>query len=322
MIKKILLNFLIVSISFLLTFFLCEILLRAKHSLFYDYDIEQWRYAKKLKIKNANSKIGHTHIASKKAKLQGVEIKINKYGQRDIEYNNTDLKKFDRSFLFIGSSIVLGWGVESNDTFISRLNYLSKVQNKNWLFINGGIGNYNTERYINNYFENWQNLEFTDIVIHYFVNDSEVINQDNSNFFTRNFQTAVILWKYLNSLQSEYSIENLAEYYEKKYDENYIGYQKTLSELKRFSDFCKTRQINCHLVMMPDIHQLNPYKLKFINNIMKNNSKNLNFNYYDLLEDLEFVTSSKLLWNDYNDPHPNILAHKIISENLMNFFIK
>ena len=208
MIKKILLNSLIVSLSFLFTFFLCETLLRIKHSLFYDYDIEQWRYAKKLKIKNANSKIGHTHIVSKKAKLQGVEIKINKYGQRDIEYNNTDLKKFDRSFLFIGSSIALGWGVESDNTFINRLNYLSKSQNKNWLFINGGIGNYNTERYINNYFENWQNLKFTDVVIHYFVNDSEVINQDNSNFFTRNFQTAVILWKYLNSLKSELIISS------------------------------------------------------------------------------------------------------------------
>ena len=157
MIKKIFINFLIVSFSFLFTFFLCEILLRAKHTLFYDYDIEQWRYAKKLKIKHLNTKIGHTHIVSKKAKLQGVTIKINKYGQRDREYTNEDLKKFDRSFLFIGSSITLGWGVESNDTFISKLNVLSKAQNKNWLFINGGIGNYNTERYVNNYFENWQN---------------------------------------------------------------------------------------------------------------------------------------------------------------------
>jgi hypothetical protein len=322
MIKKIFINFLIIIFSFLATFSLCEILLRAKHTLFYDYDIEQWKYAKTLKTKDYNPKIGHTHIASKKAKLQGVEIKINKYGQRDREYNNNVLKNYDRSFLFIGSSIALGWGVESSDTFISRLNELSKAQNKNWIFINGGIGNYNTERYINNYFENWKNFEFTDLVIHYFVNDSEVINQDNSNFFTRNFQTAVIIWKYLNSLKSEYSVENLTEYYEKKYDNNYIGYQNTLSELERLGIFCSKKKINCHLVMMPDIHQLNPYELKFINNKIKKNSENLNFKYHDLLEDLEIISPSKLLWNDFNDPHPNIFAHKIISESLINFFIK
>ena len=38
---------------------------------------------------------------------------------------------------------------------------------------------YNTERYINNYFENWSKLQFTDIVVHFFVNDTEIINQDN-----------------------------------------------------------------------------------------------------------------------------------------------
>ena len=158
--------------------------------------------------------------------------------------------------------------------------------------------------------------------MHYFVNDSEVINQDNSNFFTRNFQTAVIIWKYINSLKSEYSIENITEYYRKKYDNNYIGYQNTLLELKRLSNFCSKKKINCHLVMMPDIHQLNPYELKFINNKIKKNSENFNFKYHDLLKDLEIISPSKLLWNDYKDPHPNIFAHKIISESLINFFIK
>ena len=58
--------------------------------------------------------------------------------------------------------------------------------------------------------------ENSSIVVHFFVNDTEIINQDNSNFITRNFQTGVILWKYLNSLKSEYNIEKLSDYYKKK----------------------------------------------------------------------------------------------------------
>jgi len=322
MFKKISINLSIIVFSFLFTLFICEILLRVKHSISYDYDVEQWKYAKLLKIKHPNPKISHIHLKETSAILQGVEININKFGQRDIDYNNYDLKKYDRSFLFIGSSIALGWGVESEKTFISRLNKLALKNGKNRIYINGGIGNYNTERYINNYFENWKDLKFTDIVVHFFVNDTEIINQDNSNFITRRFQTGVILWKYINSLKSEYSVENLSNYYQNKYDDDFKGFKIALKELRKLSNHCIEKKINCHLILMPDIHQLNPYKLNFINNKMKKISKELDFNYHDLLNVLENTKPSKLLWNEYNDPHPNILAHELISEDLDNFFVE
>ena len=55
---------------------------------------------------------------------------------------------------------------------------------------------------------------------------------------------------------------------------------------------------------------------------MEKISKELNYNYYDLLSDLEVVKPSKKLWNNYNDPHPNVMAHDIISQSLDKFFTK
>ena len=55
--------------------------------------------------------------------------------------------------MVLGSSIALGWGVDNDKTFVNFLNKESKKNNKDWIFINGGVGNYNTERYINNYLE-------------------------------------------------------------------------------------------------------------------------------------------------------------------------
>ena len=46
--------------------------------------------------------------------------------------------------------MALGWG-EQDKTFTSELKNIKK-NNKN-CFCNGGIGNYNTERYVNNYLE-------------------------------------------------------------------------------------------------------------------------------------------------------------------------
>ena len=63
----------------------------------------------------------------------------------------------------------MGWGIEHDKVFSNRLNKKSLQNNKKWIFINGGVGNYNTQRYVNNYFENWKELEFTDIIIHFFV---------------------------------------------------------------------------------------------------------------------------------------------------------
>ena len=93
--------------------------------------------AQQVEIDNIN----RIHVKNKSSVLQKVEIKTNSYGQRDINYDNNYLNKFDKSFLIIGSSIPLGWGVEKEKTFAHLLNIESKIKGKKWIFINGGVGN-------------------------------------------------------------------------------------------------------------------------------------------------------------------------------------
>ena len=51
LIKNIIINFFFIIISVLITLIFCESVLRFKHSIIPNYDIEMWKYAKKLKIK-------------------------------------------------------------------------------------------------------------------------------------------------------------------------------------------------------------------------------------------------------------------------------
>ena len=90
-----------------------------------------WKYAKELKTQSSNKLIGHIHLKNKSANLQNVLIKINQFGQRDVNYDNEKLNNYDRRFLIIGSSITLGWGVENENTFSSKLNEFSKKDKKN-----------------------------------------------------------------------------------------------------------------------------------------------------------------------------------------------
>ncbi len=320
-IKKLLRSTLIVSISLLVGLLICETILRIKHKFIINYDIEMWKYAKELKTKVKNKKINHIHIKNKSAILQNTEIKINKYGQRDIDYDNSTLSNFDRSFLIIGSSVAMGWGVESEKVFSNKLNKKSKKNNKNWIFINGGVGNYNTERYVNNYFENWKELEFTDIIIHFFVNDTEIIRPAKVSFFTNHFHLGVIVWKLLNSYVSAFNPEKVEKYYLDRYEENYEGFIIAKKELLKLSEHCKKNSINCHIILMPDIHKLNPYKLNFINQKMQKTATELEFQFHDLLSIFEGKDEKKV-WNKYGDPHPNDYANSLMSENIFLYLNK
>ena len=295
--------------------FFCEVLLRVKHSIIPNYDIEMWKYAKQLNVKIDNENIGHVLKKNKKGVFQKIEIKTNNFGQRDINYDKQYLKEFDKSFLIIGSSIPLGWGVEKKKTFSHLLNEYSIKDKKKWIFINGGTGNYNTNRYVNNYLENWSHLEFNNIIIMYFVNDSEILQNNESNFFIKNTHLGVFLWKFYNSLNSSLKVENIENYYKGIYKKDYPGFIKTKQQLKRINIHCIKKKIKCTLVNMPDIHQLNPYRLNFINKKIEDFTREINLKYIDLLPEFKNIDEKKV-WNKYQDPHPNEFAHEIIAKKI------
>lgn len=319
--KNFIINCFFIFLSIISTLIICEIALRIKHSIVPSYDIEMWKYAKQLKQKNFDSKIGHTHIKNKAAILQDVEIDINNFGQRDIYLDNTILQKYEKRFLILGSSIALGWGVSSDKTFTNILNNISKSNDKNWLFVNGGIGNYNTERYVNNYFKNWKQLDFTDIVVHFFVNDTELIIPNKTNIFTRHTHLGVVTWRLFNSYNASLKEENISQYYKKKYNDNYLGFKIAKTELTNLKKHCDLNNINCTVVLMPDIHKLKPYNLAFINHKISVLAKELNMPYLDLLPAFKNIEKNSL-WNKYQDPHPNSYGHKIIAEEIYNFITK
>ena len=114
-----------IVISILFALMICETLLRIKHQIIINYDIEMWKYAKELKTKSENPKINHIHKKNSSAILQKVQISTNNYGQRDKNFSIKDLKEYERSFIILGSSVALGWGVEQDKTFTSFLNQIS-----------------------------------------------------------------------------------------------------------------------------------------------------------------------------------------------------
>ena len=318
--KNLILNFFIVFISVIFSLLAFEGFLRIKDSIDTSYDIEMWKYSKLLKIKSTNPLIGHVHKKNSSAILQKIQIRTNNLGIRGEDIYLDDLTESE-VLLFLGSSVLLGWGVEEDLIYTSLIEKDLTSKNQRIKVINAGIGNYNAERYIENYFENLAFLNPYRIVVNYFVNDSENLKINEGNFFTRNFHFAVMIWKYISSLNTEFAVNSIENYYEDQYKEDFIGFIKMKNALKKLSIHCEEKKIHCSLLMIPDIHQLNPYKLNFIHEKMEDLSSEFGFEFLNLLDNFE-GENQEVFWNDFNDPHPNQEGHKRIAEAFIEFFLK
>src|SRR5712671_2323802 len=144
-----------------------ELILRVKNSSMRTYDIEMWRYAKELKVRSSDPHLDFEHVRSKSAVLQNVTIRLNEWGLRGAAVPPPSPR--GRRVLVLGGSIALGWGVAEDDTVEARLQQRLRAAGQDAVVLNGGVGNYNAERYVSRFFKDLTGLHPTDIVVLYFL---------------------------------------------------------------------------------------------------------------------------------------------------------
>ena len=263
-----------------------EGIIRIINSDMKNYDIEMWRYSNELKIQDPI--LGHNHLKNKSSILQGVEIKLNSEGMRSDEFDINDKK-----ILFLGSSISLGWGVEQKDSYPEIIQTKLLNDSTNYKVLNGSIGNYNTFRYVNNFFSNQTHIDPNVIVINYFINDAEKLPINSSNWLIKNsqlFATLTITYKKLFSKSGF----DLKQYYNDLYKNDNQSFLEMKKSLNKLSEYSKQRNISVLLTVIPDIHFLEDYPFETIHKKMKSISEELGFKFHDLLPSLQGIPFNEL----------------------------
>lgn len=294
----------ILSISLLMG----EGLLILKNRNMKNYDIEMWRYAKTIKKRSENPVLGHEHVPNKSAILQSVEIRTNNFGLRGPDIDRQSPKK--RRILFLGSSATLGWGVPESETLTA---FISEKLGDNIEVLNAGIGNYNTVRYVELFITKLAVLNPTDIVVQYFINDTEVLSAEGKNWFLQNSQFAVTLWQIIHRVFNKNSEATMLEYYRGLYKPDAVGYQAMLKSLDRLQAYTDSKGIRVYFLLTPDLYNPSDYKYSFIHRIVKKEALKRGFIYTDLLPAFEGVKDASSLWAMPNDPHPNGVAQKMMA---------
>ena len=298
---------LIVTVSIMLL--IAEGIVVLKNRDMKNYDVEMWRYAKYIKMRSDDPMMGHEHRPNQKGVFQSVEIRTNNFGLRGPDIVMNSSKK--RRILFLGSSCTLGWGVPESETITA---ILQEKLGDDTEVLNAGIGNYNTVRYVELFLKKLYILNPTDVVVQYFINDTEVLEAAGGNWFLRNSQFAVMLWHVLNNVLQQNTEKDIVEYYRGLYQPNAAGFKEMKKALDRLKEYTDPRGIRVYFLMTPDFYNISDYKYNFIHEIMRKEAVERGFLYLDLLPAFTNVKNSRSLWVMEKDPHPNGAVQRIMAD--------
>lgn len=317
MLKRIVFSTVLFLASTAIALGLAEAVLRIKNSSMKNYDIEMWKYAKELKTPSADPRLGHEHIKQAKAHLQSVDIRLNEWGLR----GGPVAASPSRRILFLGGSITLGWGVKEEDTVSARVQQLLRPQDPGVEVLNGGVGNYNSERYVERFFTSLKELNPTDIVVQYFVRDAEKLDAGSGNALLRNSQLAVTLWIAVNRLTNKAGEASLVKHYADVYRQDQPGFVEMKASLRRLADYAKAHDIRIFLAMTPDVHNLKKYELGFIHETIKRIAEEDGYRYLDLLGAFGALSPEEI-WAMPGDPHPNALGHDLMAKAIAPVLVR
>jgi GDSL-like Lipase/Acylhydrolase family len=291
-----------------------EAVLRVKNSSMKTYDIEMWRYAKELKVKSDDPHLDFDHVKSASAVLQSVTIRLNDWGLRNGAVE--PVAAGGRRILFLGGSIALGWGVPEESTVEARLEQALRGAGQHVQVLNGGVGNYNAERYVSRFFKELSGLNPTDIVVHYFLRDAEDLEPGNGNVLLRHSELAVTMWIAYHRLFDRAGEQSLVDHYRAVYAPNAPGFAQMQVRLKELADYATARRVRLYLAMTPDVHNLVDYKFGFVHDTMRQIAQADGYTYVDLLPAMQGRPPEELFAMP-GDPHPNALGHQLMADAIL-----
>jgi len=299
-------------LSTILSFFIVEGALRLKNLSMKNYEIEMWKYSMTLKTPSPDPRLGHEHLKNKEAILQSTLIRLNNRGLRG---GPVETKPGGRRIIFLGGSITLGWGVPEEATISSRIAEYFRNDGHLVETLNAGTGNYNAERYVELFLTRLTDLEPTDIVVHYFIRDAEVLEAGGGNALLRNSQAAVTVWSLIHRYFDPTGMDTLENHYRKVYEPGAPGLAVMQSSLTRLAEYAKGKGIRLYLAMTPDVHNLVNYKFGYIHQLVGEFAKSQGYVYVDLFPAFQGITPEKI-WAMPGDPHPNALGHELMAKAL------
>ncbi|SEP48256.1 GDSL-like Lipase/Acylhydrolase family [Rhodospirillales bacterium URHD0017] len=302
---KVALNLLLILVASLLCLFAAEGLTRLVLDDGMLYELEMWKYAREVKMRDPRPDLGHRHRPQAEARLMNVDVRTDSRGLRGPEIADTPANGTAR-IAFVGDSITMGWGVAEKETFAHQvIEGLAKAGRKVDGF-NLGVGNYNTLQELTLFREVGAPLKPDIIVLAYFINDAEPMPSYTDNGWLTEHSAAWVVADYrFDSLFRRFGeAPDWKHYYRDLYEPKAAGWLQTQKALGQFAT--TARELGARIIVfnIPELRELRPYPFADITAKVRAVVEKDGMPFVDLLPTVETLEPASL-WVTVPDPHPN-----------------
>jgi len=269
------------------------------------YELEMWKYAREVKIRDLRPDVGHRHRPNADAQLMGVHVRTNAYGMRSGDIAEKAAPGVAR-IAFVGDSIAMGWGVAEQETFAHQVIAALQASGRKVDGYNLGVGNYNTTQELALFRDTGARLKPDIVVLCYFINDAEPMPKYADNDWLDEHSAAWVVFRYrIDSLFRQFGeAPDWKHYYRALYEPNAEGWKQTRAALSGFAE--SARKLGAELIVfnIPELRELKPYPFGDVTAKVRQVVEKHHVPFVDLLPSVETLDPASL-WVTVPDPHPN-----------------
>ncbi|HYD06949.1 MAG TPA: SGNH/GDSL hydrolase family protein [Reyranella sp.] len=299
----------------------CGLFLEAMTRLFVDdgltYELEMWKYATDVKVRDFNPAQGHKHGANRNASLMSVPVRTNEQGFRGPPLAPTPAPGVAR-IAFVGDSTTMGWGVAEQETFAHQVIARLQAQGRKVDGFNEGVGNWNTTQELTHFREVGARMKPDIVVLTYFINDAEPIPTYPKESWLDLHSAAWIVLNYrIDSLIRTFGPRpDWKQYYRNLYNDDAAGWQQTRKAIAGFAEAAKGAGAKIIVFHLPELRELKPYPFQDVTDKVRKVVEASGMRFVDLLPTVETLDPASL-WVTVPDPHPNGKADTAFTDGML-----
>lgn len=281
------------------------------------YELEMWKYARQIKVRDYRQDIGHRHRPDAEAPLMGVVVRTNSFGFRGGAIPEKAAAGVAR-VAFVGDSITLGWGVAEQETFANQILTTLAQQGRKVDGFNLGVGNLNTAQELALFRDAGERMRPDIIVLGFTINDAEPMPRYTSaNWLSRHSAAWVVFGYRFDSLLRQLGYApDWKHYYRRLFQPDSAGWTDAQHALAQFADEAEALRSQLIVAKIPELRELKPYPFADISATVQAAVENEGALFVDLLPTVENLEPSSL-WVTAPDPHPNGRAHAAFAQGIM-----
>jgi hypothetical protein len=299
----------------------CALLLEAMTRLLVDdgmtYELEMWKYATDVKVRDFRPEQGHRHGANRSASLMSVPVRTEAHGFRGPAIAEQAAPGVAR-IAFVGDSTTMGWGVAEQETFAHQVIARLQAQGRKVDGFNEGVGNWNTTQELTNFRDTGLKMKPDIVVLTYFINDGEPMPSYPKESWLDLHSAAWIVLNYrLDSLIRQFGPRpDWRHYYRNLYNDDAPGWQATQKAVAGFAEIARTSGIRIVVFHLPELRELKPYPFQDVTDKVRKVVEANGLRFVDLLPTVQSMDPASL-WVTVPDPHPNGKADTAFTEGML-----